>query len=346
MNIYTNELYQDAIAKIANTLPVKKGSFLITGATGLIGSCIIDTLLYGNQKLDCCFDIYALGRNWEKLEKRFLYAKDNKKLSFIIQDICQTVNLKDKIDYVIHGASNADPVSYSLYPVETILTNVYGITNILDFCKKNDGIRVMLLSTFETYGNTTEADVYTEEQVGIINHNLIRSGYPESKRCAELLLKSYSKEYGIDGVIGRLASIYGPTMLSNDSKAHAQFIRNGLKKEDIILKSKGDQKRTYCYVMDAVSAVFKILFLGNSGEAYNISNENSIATIAEVAKCVAQICGTKVGYDKPDEIEKQGFSKPQNCVLDNAKLKALGWSGEYTLYDGMKQTLEVLKAVR
>lgn len=132
-------------------------------------------------------------------------------------------------------------------------------------------------------------------------------------------------------------------MLMYDSKAHSQFIRNALNRENIVLKSKGEQMRTYCYVIDVVSALFKILLNGKNGEIYNISNENSIASIAEVAKICAEIAGTEVIYDFPEKVEAKGFSRFGNCILDNGKLRALGWKGNYSLKDGLVETLEYLK---
>ena len=95
--------------------------------------------------------------------------------------------------------------------------------------------------------------------------------------------------------------------------------------------------------MDAVSGILTVLFKGESGQAYNIANEKSIASIAEVAETVSKICGTKVVHDLPDDIEQQGFSRPQNCILENKKLAALGWNGRYTLEEGLSSALEILK---
>ena len=106
-----------------------------------------------------------------------------------------------------------------------------------------------------------------------------------------------------------------------------------------LLKSKGEQRRSYCYVIDAVSGIFKVLFTGETGEAYNVANKNSIATIAEVAKATAAICGTDVRFELPDEIEKKGFSKPQNSVLYTEKLEKLGWKGKYTLEMGIMESI-------
>ena len=120
-------------------------------------------------------------------------------------------------------------------------------------------------------------------------------------------------------------------------------MRNALAGEDIVLKSKGTQKRTYCYVADAVSALLAVLFKGRSGEAYNVANDRSAATIAEVAGTIAELAGTKVRYDLPDEVESLGFSRPQNCVLRTDKLKSLGWQGRYDLRRGLDETLRILR---
>ena len=335
--IKDSKTYQNSIKQIASEITVSGGNIMITGATGLIGSCIVDVLLASNFYYGKSFKIFALGRNREKLAIRF---GEDENLNFVVRDVTESIGIDD-LDFIIHTASNADPRSYALYPAETILTNILGAKSVLDYCK-NKKTRVLFTSTFEVYGKL-EQDFYAEDEYGIIDLNMIRSCYPESKRTAEMLFKSYADEYGVDCVIARLSSIYGPTMKDDDSKAHAQFIKNGIAGEDIVLKSKGTQKRTYCYVMDAVSGLLAVLFNGKSGEAYNVANENSIATIADVAHAVADYAGTKVIFDLPDEIESKGFSKPQNCVLINEKIKSLGWSGRYDLKTGIAETMTILK---
>lgn len=335
-----NTIYRKALERVIPEIAISDGCVLVTGASGLIGSCIIDLLMLSNEH-GRHFDVYALGRNKEKLSSRFKAFKESANLHFIEQDIMMPLNNDISYDYIIHGASNADPRNYALYPVETMLINVEGAKNILNYCKVHLDTRALLMSTFEVYGNAGK-DVYVETDSGIVNVNKLRSCYPESKRCMEVLTHCYVDEYGVKAVIGRLSSIYGPTMAKDDSKAHAQFIRNGLNSEDIVLKSKGEQKRTYCYVIDAVTGLLCILAKGHVGEAYNISNENSIVSIAEVAQTVANIAGTKVIMQLPDELEKKGYSAPQNCILNNAKLKQLGWSGHYDFLNGISETMSIL----
>lgn len=343
MDFYNNKTYQKAIIEIAKNIPLKKGRILVTGASGLIGSCLIDTLLLANRQLGYDFTVYALGRKREKLENRFSYAAGDERLKFIVQDITQPLDESLSVDYIIHAASNADPVSYSLYPAQTLLTNVYGAANVLDFAREQNGAKVLFTSTFETYGKIDDKVAYVESDFGVIDHNAIRSCYPESKRCAEILFRCYKEQYGVDFCIARLGSVYGPTMDKNDSKAHAQFIRNALSGQDIVLKSEGKPVRTYLSVFDTVSGMLKVLFDGVSGEAYNVSSDKCVASIAQVAQTVAELCGRKVVFDLPDEIERKGFSKPQNSVLDGEKIKNLGWQAKYNLKEGMELTISILK---
>ena len=333
---FYSETYIDSLKRIASDIRIPDSRILITGASGLIGSCIIDSLIIANRFYNRHFIIYAMGRDKNKLVNRFGEIND---LEFIIQDVINPINV-NRLDYIIHAASNADPKSYALYPVETLCTNFLGTRNVLEYSKYNK-TRVLLTSSFEVYGRI-ETDYYIEDKFGVIDLNLIRSCYPESKRAAEMLMKSYNDEYSVDCVIARLSSVYGPTMLQNDSKAHAQFLRNAIEGKDIILKSEGTQRRTYCYVMDAISGIFSVLEKGLSGEAYNVANENSVASIAEVAETIAKLTGSNVVFDLPDKIESKGFSQPQNCVLDTKKIKSIGWSGKYNLIDGLAETISIL----
>lgn len=330
--------YAESIVLASEQYDFSGKKILVTGATGLIGSCLIDILSQANKLNKAGIEIYALGRNIDKLKARF-----GSDVTCVVQDICLPLDDSVEYDYIIHAASNADPVRYATEPVETILTNIYGCRNVFEYARSHKNTRVLLTSTFEVYGKIPDTDVYSEDMFGAVDFQLLRNGYTESKRCSEMLARSYADEYGIDVVIARLASIYGPTMARSDSKAHAQFLKNGLNGEDIVLKSEGLPRRTYCYVIDTVTALFAILLKGKTGNSYNVSNENSICSIREFASTVASLTGRKVIFDLPDSTESKGFSKPQNCILDNSKLKALGWVGRFSLEAGIKETLEELK---
>lgn len=334
MEIYNSLTYKNSIKKIADNFKGRNASVLVTGACGLIGSCLVEVLVLAG------FDVYALDLRKERLIERF--GKETNNLHYISQNICDPLDDSYKFDYIIHAASFADPKSYALYPVETVLVNVVGAKNVLEYAKKHKGTRVLITSTFEVYGKL-DKDTYGEDDFGLLDYNSLRACYPESKRTTEVLLRSYVSEYSIDALIVRFSSIYGPTMLKNDSKAHAQFLFKAINKEDIVLKSKGEQVRTYTYVMDAVDALLYVLFNGKTGEAYNIANGKSITSIFDLATLIASIVKTKVTYDNPDELERIGFSKPQNCILDTTKLTGIGFVPKYSLEDGIKETLQIMK---
>ena len=98
------------------------------------------------------------------------------------------------------------------------------------------------------------------------------------------------------------------------------------------------------FLVDAISGILKILLDGKSGEAYNISDELSDIKLKELASLLAEIAGTKVIYDLPDETERTGFSVVSKARLDNSKLKSIGWTAKYDIKNGLNRTIEILKA--
>lgn len=337
-------LYLEDLQQIVDCIPaLKKGTnFLVTGATGLIGSLIVDALLYYKFNNDSSIMIHALGRDRSRLEKRFLWADVEKRPAYIQQDICAPIPDDQDFDYIFHCASNADPGTYAKYPAETITTNVIGTYHILEYAKMHPNVQIVFTSTIEVYGTMPSGYANCENDFGKVDFNQIRSGYPESKRTAELLCRSYVKEYNISVKIARLGYIYGPTMTKTDSKVIAQFIRNALNHENIVMKSKGTQKRSYCYSADTVSAIFQILFKGEVGEAYNVANSQSGETIVGIAQILSELSGTSVNFELPAELEKEGYSKPQDSILNENKLLALNWKARYTLREGLKRTITIL----
>lgn len=345
MNLLINELYREDLSNIVQYIDLDEDvSVLVTGASGLIGSQVVDALLYYNEnnKKQCSIRVYAMARNKERLEKRFHHWKDSSNLTLLSGDICNPLSNELRFDFIIHAASNADPGTYAVYPVETIKTNVMGTIQVLEYARQHEGTRVLFTSTMEVYGEVPGKNIQEEQDYGLINTNLVRSGYPESKRVSELLCRSYADEYGVDVVITRLGYIYGPTMTAADNKVVAQFIRNGLKREDIVLKSKGTQRRSYCYAADTVAGMFCVLFCGEKGDVYNIANKDSVVTIAEMAQFVADIVSTEVVYSAPDSIEIKGSSEPRDAVLATEKLENLHWRAHFDMRCGLERTLTIL----
>ena len=247
---------------------------------------------------------------------------------------------------MLHLASNTHPMQYAEDPIGTITTNIIGIQNMLDFAAAHETERVAFASSNEIYGeNRGDVELFQEDYCGYINCNIMRAGYPESKRCGEALCQAYIAQKNLDVVIPRLTRSYGPTMLMSDTKAISQFIRKGVNREDIVLKSAGTQFYSYTYVSDAVSGLLTVLLKGKKGEAYNIADARSDITLKELAEMIAGIAGRKVVFELPDSVEASGYSRATKARLDGSKLQALGWKAQYSIGEGLERTMKILSEI-
>lgn len=318
---------------------------LITGATGMIGVCLIDLLMTYSCQLKYPVSILALARNEKKLQQKFAGYLSKENFSYVIGDINSGMPMIDgKIDFIIHAASNTHPIAYAEDPIGTIKTNVIGLDYLLDYAVKEKIQRFVFLSSIEIYGeNCLGKERFSELDCGYINCNSLRAGYPESKRVGEALCQAYKKKYGLDVVIARLSRVYGPTMQMDDSKVISQFIRKAACKENIILKSDGRARYSYIYVMDAVTAILTILIKGVAGEAYNVANSDSETSILKLAEMIAGMAGTEIVFAIPEEIEKAGYSNVQKSLMSEEKLESLGWKPLTMLNDGVEKTIRYVK---
>lgn len=346
-DLLNNQRYMQEIEAVANT-PIcwsafQDKSILVVGATGMIGSYLIDVLMHKNrQGLGC--KIVALGRSEEKAKQRFQSYWECAEFSFLAADINQGLpeNI-GRVDYVLHAASNTHPVAYATEPISTITTNIIGTNNLLSYAAKTKIKRFVFASSVEIYGeNRGDCEKFSEDYCGYIDCNTLRAGYPESKRVGEALCQAYIREKNLDIVIARLARIYGPTLLKSDTKALSQFLKKGVNREDIVLKSAGMQNFSYCYVADAVCALLTLFACGQCGEAYNIADEHSDIRLKDLAAIIAQSVGTKVVFEVPDAVESAGYSKASTALLDAEKIHRLGWRAKYTIQDGIRRTIEIL----
>ncbi|NLZ46434.1 MAG: NAD-dependent epimerase/dehydratase family protein [Clostridiales bacterium] len=344
--MYTENYISDltnAQKNVKNINVLNNSKILITGAGGLICSAIVDFLLQINKTNNSNISVYCAARNYEKIEKRFLDKVSDSGFNFIKYDALEPINSEIDFDYIIHGASNANPSLYVEQPVETIMANFLGLKNILDYSKKHNTKKVLYISSSEVYGKKTSEQPYNENEYGFLDILNPRACYPSSKRASETLCVAYLKQYEVESVIVRPGHIYGPTMTDSDTRASSQFPKDVLNGKDIVMKSLGTQLRSYCYVIDCVSAIMTVLLNGKSGEAYNISNKHSVVTIRELAECFALVGGKKVIFDIPTDAEKAGYNLMDNSSLTSDKLESIGWQGEFDLRRGVEATLDAAR---
>jgi nucleoside-diphosphate-sugar epimerase len=321
-------------------------AILVTGATGLIGAFIVDTLMRQNRH-GAGITVYALGRNEDAACSRFAEHWDSSHFHFVKHDIITLLDpavFPAPVDFVIHCAANALPTLFSAAPVDTVVGVIIGARNVFDFAAAHGVKRAIFISSSEVYGeNRGDCERFQEDYCGFIDCNSLRAGYPEGKRCAEALCQAYRREKGVNIVIARLGYIFGATQTATDSRVNAQFLRHAAARENIVLKSAGTQVRSYCCVADTTTALLTLLSKGEDGAAYNVANSaGDEMSIREIAEFLASESGAKVIYEAPTISEATSYSPRDRAVLDVGKIHGLGWQEKFTLRDGLRRACSIL----
>ena len=351
-SIYCKQWIEDLDLVIKNCpeLSELKGkTIMITGATGLICSAIIDILIRYNQSVDDKIHIIAAGRSEDGMRERFDKYFYDDYFTYMKYDSTKENSFNFECDYIIHGASNAFPKSISEQPVETMISNIIGIRDILEYVRnsqvsKRSVKRVIYISSSEVYGNKSDNNPFVEDEYGIVDILNPRNSYSESKRAAETLCISYAEEYGLDTVIVRPGHIYGPTASRGDNRVSSMWAYDVAEGKNIVMKSDGSQLRSYTYCLDCASAILKVLLDGESNNSYNISNQNSVISIKEMAEILAKVGEVKLIIATPDETEKKSYNPMINSSLNSQKLMSLGWQGVFEAREGFEHTVKIIRS--
>jgi UDP-glucuronate decarboxylase len=347
-------IHEDIAAIAAINLPwenLRNKTILITGANGFLPAYLVETLLYLNTTLDMKISVLGLIRNIEKAVNRFSDYLENKYLKFIVQDVAAPpVNelLKNKIDIIIHAASQASPKFYGADPVGTLKANTLGTYNLLELARIQNTESFLFFSSGEVYGQVPPDKIpMTEDFYGFLDPMDVRSCYGESKRMAETLCVSYQHQFGVNVKIVRPFHTYGPGMSLDDGRVFADFVNDILCKRDIVMKSDGLARRAFCYLADATAGYFHVLLKGESGQAYNVGNDKGEISIVELAELLTSLY---------PELGLKTIRKPQNSTpgyIPSAnnrtcpsieKIQKLGWKPVVSVEDGFRRTISSFSA--
>ena len=348
-----NSILLEDVNNIANSQMVswdklQGKSIFITGATGLIGSQIVLGIDQHNKNFGTDIKVYALARNLDKASRLFGECTEN--VVTVHGDMCGEFAIDGPVDYIVHGASMTSSKDFVEKPVETILTGINSTANILNFARDKKVSGFVYLSSLEAYGVTDPSLTSVKEtDYGFIDQLSPRSSYSEGKRMAECLCASYASEYAVPAKLVRLCQTFGAGVDYSDNRVFAQFAKSVIEGNDIVLKTKGETYRNYCYTSDAVTGILCALLDGNVGEAYNIANPTTGISIADMAKMVAHKLSwdaIKVCFDIADDATKLGYGPTIKVALDTTKLEALGWKATVDLEETFRRTIEYLKDVR
>lgn len=321
-------------------------TILVTGATGLIGSNLVDRIMNMNPAM-----LIVTGRNYKKLVTTFNQYIGCGNFMVFQQDAAQPLPANIPIlDYIFHAAGPMEREIVLNRPVDVVLPNVVGIITLLEFLKtqekeKGHKGRLIVFSSVTVYNNcgADDYDAIEDDTTQAISLEAPTACYAESKRMIEVIARSYKKQYDIDVVIARFSTVYGPTQNIPDT-AFYEFIKKAICGENITVNSDTLPRRDNIYVEDAINGLLCVAVHGVIGEAYNISSggdKGNYAAIDEIAKMVALVAdnGSTVRYKTEGGIRKGGMT------LNNSKLKQLGWTLQYSMEAGIIATINKMKKI-
>lgn len=317
---------------------------LVTGANGFLPAYIVETLLYFNEYTSSDkVQIIGLVRNQEKAAHRFYQYQTKKDLNLIVQDVCSPILINEKVDYIIHAASQASPKYYGEDPVGTLASNVIGTSHLLELAKTNNIAGFLYFSSSEVYGQVDDSKIPTaESDYGYVDPANVRSCYAESKRMGETICVSWFHQYGIPTKIVRPFHTYGPGMALDDGRVYADFVADIVLGRDIVMKSDGTATRAFCYLADAVQGFFTVMFKGENGQAYNVGNPQYEVSILDLATQLVNLFPEKGLKVIRQNAQTAGYikTKVSRSSPNINKIKGLGWEPITSIEVGFRRTVE------
>lgn len=314
-----------------------KDKYLITGATGLIGSALVKKLYEDDVNITCPV------RNIDKAKSMFEAYIVNK-VNWVETSLEEYLTqLDDSFDYIIHCASPTASKYFIEKPVETMLFNTGTTTSLLEYCKNHSVKGMVYLSSLESYGTVLDdSKAIAEDFQGYVNPMEVRSSYNMAKRMCESLCHAYAKEYDVPVKVVRLTQTISPYISDSDMRVFAQFARHAANGEDIELHTEGTAARQYIHIDDAVEAILCVLYKGEAGEAYNAAREDSYISVRDMAQFVQENFNPvgKVVIHKRDDM---GYAPTTKLKLDTAKLRGIGWEAKNSLYNMFGDLISVLR---
>ena len=338
-----NRIQQEDIKEFVRTFELSEcvacSKFLITGATGLIGSTLVHCLMSLNKDIQITCPV----RNLDKVRTMYGHVAD--KINFVECDLLEylkALSVEDDFNYIVHCASPTVGKYMTEHPIETYMLAIDSTRSILDYVHKIENCKVVYVSSLEYYGQNFDDKVITEDMQGYVDNTVPRSSYPLAKRAAEFLCTAYAKQYAVNVKVARLTQTFGAGVATDDNRVFAQFARSVISGTDIVLHTKGESAKPYCYTTDCVSAILYILLKGTKGESYNVANQGTYISIRELAEFVRVNFNPSINV-RIELNNKMGYAPVTKLHLSTKKLMMLGWKPNYDLKEMFTRLIDYLK---
>ena len=340
--IVKEDIENIALCKEIDWMKFSNKRVLVSGASGFLASYLIETLLSLEHIYGIRVQITALIRSKERYDTRFGHHVNNPNLTMLLQDVCEPISLNHPHHFIIHAASQASPKYYGIDPVGTLKANILGTMNLLELARGNPIESFLYFSSGEVYGETNIFPI-KETDYGLVDPVKIRACYAENKKMGENMCVAWNSQYQIPTKIIRPFHTYGPGVSLEDGRVFADFIKNVIEGEDIVMNSNGEAKRAFCYISDATKAFFIVLLRGKESVPYNIGNPDAELSIKDLAGIICKLSPEK----KLKIINKKNSNSKyylkslitRNCP-DITRVSNLQWSPQVNVRDGFKRTIE------
>ena len=303
---------------------------LITGGAGFIGSHLCDFLLDKGYRV-ICMDNLITGS-----VDNMVHMRQEKNFTFIKHDVTKYIDIKGRLDCILHFASPASPIDYLELPIQTLKVGSLGTDNALGLGKEKKAV-FLLASTSEVYGDPLD-NPQPETYWGNVNPIGPRGVYDEAKRFAESMTMAYQRFHKVSTRIVRIFNTYGPRMRINDGRAVPAFINQALSNKALTVFGKGTQTRSFCYISDLVEGIYRLLLSGVNTPV-NIGNPAEMR-ILDFAKQIIQITGSKSKIIfKPLPVDDPKVRRPN---ISKAK-RELKWESVIDIQQGLRSTVEYFR---
>ncbi|HXW61279.1 MAG TPA: UDP-glucuronic acid decarboxylase family protein [Candidatus Acidoferrales bacterium] len=303
---------------------------IVTGGAGFLGSHLCDFFIEKG------WEVVSLDNLVTGTDSNLSHLLSHPRFKFAKQDVSQYIDVSGPVDAVLHFASPASPPDYLKLPIQTLKVGALGTHNALGLAKTK-GSRFLLASTSECYGDP-EISPQPETYWGRVNTIGPRGVYDEAKRFAEAITMAYHRYHGVDTRIVRIFNTYGPRMRLNDGRALPNFMYQALVGQPITVYGDGKQTRSFCYVSDLISGIYKLLE-SKEHEPVNIGNPEEIS-ILEFAERVRALVGSNV----PIIFQPLPQDDPKQRCPDIAKARRLlNWEPEVGLEEGLRLTFDFFR---